>query len=214
MTNRTQSDLIASLSADLAPVRPLRAATGWALVVCAAIASGAIAVLTMGLSPAFVSGHPASHLVIANGLLLVLGLSAAAAVVAMASPAVGPRHDGPKWALGMVAILPLAAVLLMIASADFDVLAHPVAGLDCALMGTLFGSLTAAALVMWLRRGAPVSLTRAGFYVGVAAGALGSVGYGLSCPWDSFEHIGIWHVMPVAICAGLGAAIVPRLVRW
>lgn len=214
MTNRTQADLITSLTADLAPVRPLRAARGWAITVLAAIGSAAIAVLTLGLSPVLREDGISSHYLIAHGLLVVLGLSASAAVIAMTSPAVGTRYDGPKWAIGMTAILPAAAVVLTAASSRYGTLAGFEPGFDCAIAGSLLGLLTAGALVWWLRQGAPVSPRRAGFYVGVAAGAFGSVGNGLACPLDSLSHLGIWHVLPVAVCAVMGTMIVPRVVRW
>lgn len=53
-----------------------------------------------------------------------------------------------------------------------------------------------------------------GFYTGVAAGALGSLAYGLSCPFDAIGHLGIWHVAPVAVSAALGRLGVPVLIRW
>jgi hypothetical protein len=214
MTMPSQSDLITRLTEGLEPVRPLRARTGLVLVGAAALSTALLVMLLMGIAANVNSGHVSSHLLIVNGLLLVLGVSASASVVAMASPSVGSRYDGPKWAMGMTAILPLAAILLMLGKPDFAGLLDPYHGLRCAAVGILASTLVAGTLVVWLRRGAPVSLTRAGLYTGVAAGALGSVSYGLSCPLDSIYHLGIWHFLPVAACATLGGIAVPRLVRW
>ena len=47
-----------------------------------------------------------------------------------------------------------------------------------------------------------------------AAGAIGTLLYGLSCPIDSVTHLGIWHVVPVAVAAVAGRLIVPRMIAW
>ena len=91
---------------------------------------------------------------------------------------------------------------------------HDPYGLDCFLAGSAFSVLTFAALVGWLRRGAPVSPTLAGTFTGIAAGALGSFAYGLACPIDTLAHLGIWHALPVALGALVGRLGVPPLVRW
>ena len=151
---------------------------------------------------------------VANGLLLILGLASATSVVVMAGPRVGNRHEAPKWALAAVGVLPFAALASAFESGHtHSPLADPY-GLECAMYGLAAGVLTAAALVLWLRRGAPVSLHAAGLHVGLAAGALGSVAYGLSCPLDNAMHLGIWHVLPVVVAGVLGRLALPALVRW
>ena len=80
--------------------------------------------------------------------------------------------------------------------------------------GVVASLVVAIAAVAFLRRGAPVAIERAGWLVGLAAGALGSVAYGITCPLDTLTHVGIVHVAPVAIGAVLGRIVVPRLIRW
>jgi len=214
MTMPSQSELITRLTEGLEPVRPLRPRTGLVLVGAATLGTAILVVLLMGIAASVASGHLSPHLLIVNGLLLVLGASASVSVVAMASPSVGSRYDGPKWAMRMAAILPLAAFLLMLGKPDFADLLDAYHGFRCAMIGILASTLVAGTLVVWLRRGAPVSIARAGLYTGVAAGALGSASYGLSCPLESIYHLGIWHFLPVAVCAALGGIAVPGLVRW
>ncbi|MBT8388033.1 MAG: DUF1109 domain-containing protein, partial [Altererythrobacter sp.] len=67
---------------------------------------------------------------------------------------------------------------------------------------------------MWLRPGAPVSQQAAGWFTGIASGAIGTLIYGMSCPVDSVTHMGIWHVVPVAVAAVAGRLIVPKLITW
>jgi hypothetical protein len=117
--------------------------------------------------------------------------------------------------MATVAILPLTAIVTAMAQgAGADPLFREHVDLHCVFYGSGYSVLVAATLLYWLRRGAPVSLERAGLYLGTAAGALGMFAYGLSCPLDSMSHLGIWHVLPVAGMALLGRLAVPRLLRW
>ena len=85
---------------------------------------------------------------------------------------------------------------------------------ECTTYGVTAGLLVAIAAILFLRRGAPVSIERAGWLTGLAAGALGSVAYGITCPLDTIVHVGIVHVAPAAIGAALGRLVVPPLIRW
>ena len=86
--------------------------------------------------------------------------------------------------------------------------------LKCVAMGLALSLLTATALIWWLRRGAPTATERAGLLVGLSSGSVGIFAFAIHCPFDSFYHVGLWHVMPVAIGAVLGRLFVPQLVRW
>lgn len=207
--------LIAELADDLSPVRALRRRHGL-LLTALALAMTMLAVVAFnGLRPGLAEGRFSVFFLLVNGLLLVLGLASATAVVAMASPRVSARHDGPKWAMATAAVLPLAAlVLLAVHYGEWLALLGSEIGLHCFAEGSLASILTAGALLAWLRRGAPVAPARAGLMLGVAAGSLGSFAYGLSCPVDTLYHLAIWHFLPVVLGALLGRAAVPALVRW
>jgi len=213
MTRRTNS-LIGQLADELEPVRPLRMRHGFALVAVATALTVAAIAIWQGLWAGPAQGQAAAIFFIANGLIALVGLASARAVVRMATPRVGARQDGSRWLLAALAILPVTALLsaaLEGAVAGHD---HAADGLHCFLAGTASGVAVAAALVLWLRRGAPVAPNAAGFYTGIAAGALGSFAYGLSCPFDTVGHLGIWHVAPVVVSAALARLVVPALVRW
>lgn len=212
--NRVPNPLIASLVEDLAPVAPLKRRNGW-LVALVAVGATVLGVgLYEGLWQAALAGNAAPIFFVTNGLLLLLGLAAAAAVLSLASPAVGNRQDAPKWATAMVAIIPLTAVLTTIAAGHAIADLFDSRSMYCLTSGMLASLLTFAAMTWWLRRGAPVSTGAANLWAGIAAGAIGSFAYGLSCPIDSVEHLGVWHIAPVALCGALGRMVLPRLIRW
>ncbi len=212
--DRPPSPLIAQLAEELEPVRPIRLAHGLALLALATALTIGLVALWQGLWTGPVHGQAAAIFFIANGLIGLVGLASARAVVRMAVPQVGARQDGSRWLLAALAILPVTALLLAALEGNLAGHDHVADGLHCFLAGTVSGVLVAAALVVWLRRGAPVAPNVAGFHTGVAAGALGSFAYGLSCPQDTIMHLGLWHVAPVAVSAALGRIVVPPLVRW
>ena len=212
--NRVPNPLIDQLADDLAPVQPIRLVHGMALVALATVATILLVELIDGLWSGIVDGTANGLFFIANGMLGLLGAASALAVLRMASPRVGNSHEGARWSFAMLGLLPATAlVTLAIGGSLASIMADPY-GFECMTAGAGFGLVTGAALVMWLRRGAPVSLNAAGLFTGVAAGAIGSFAYGLACPIDTIGHLGIWHVLPVAIAAVAGRLVVPPLVRW
>lgn len=206
--------LIAQLADELEPVRPMRSSHGFTLVAVATLLTVAAIALWRGLWGGPANGQAAAIFFVANGLIALVGIASARAIVRMATPRVGARQDGARWLLSALAILPLTAVLTMILEDTVGFHSHVNDGLHCFLSGMMSGALVAGVLIIWLRRGAPVAPDVAGFYTGVSAGALGSFAFGLSCGFDTIGHLGIWHVAPVAISAALGRLFVPFLIRW
>lgn len=215
MTLPVEDRLIASLTEDLRPVRPVRRAAGGALALAALVATVFVVAVLEGLGSGILQGRVSAIFLVTNGLLLVVGSASAAAVVAMANPAVGSRHDGPKWAMAALAVLPLAAIVTgLLNGAGPAVFIGYAIDWHCLATGLLCSVGMALALGFWLRRGAPVSAARAGPLLGVASGASGAFAYGMACPLQTMNHLGIWHVAPVAIAGLLGWMTVPRLLRW
>lgn len=207
--------LIAALAQDLKPVRAFRRRDGLMLVALALIATIGAVLMIKGARSGLDDGGISVFFLLANGILLMLGLASATAVVTMASPRVSNRYDGPRWALATAAVLPLAAVvLLFVHRAAWQPLLGPTDGMHCFLDASLSSLAIAAALLAWLKRGAPVAPERSGLLLGVAAGALGSFAYGLSCPVDTLFHLAIWHFLPVLVVGLAGRAVVPAIIRW
>lgn len=214
MDDKLRNPLIDELAGSLEPVRPLKPGLGLAWVAGAVAASLAVVVAAVGLRAGI--GHASALFYIANGLLLMLGIAAASSVAVMATPQVGNRHDVPKWATVMAGVLPLAMLIALFTAGSswHDRIDPLLGGWHCFVFGLLSGVAAAAAMVWWLRRGAPTSPRLAGLYTGIAAGALGSFTYGMSCAQDTILHLGSWHILPVITAGVLGWLALPRLLRW
>ncbi|MBM4180234.1 MAG: DUF1109 domain-containing protein [Betaproteobacteria bacterium] len=81
---------------------------------------------------------------------------------------------------------------------------------------TLLGfSLPALAGILWAMRGlAPTRPRQAGWAGGLLAGALGAMGYALSCPESSPTFVAIWHTAGMAMTAYIGRLLGPIVLRW
>ncbi len=206
---------IAGLVDELQPVAPLRQGSGMVQAVFALLVGAAGMVTVFDMRPDFLAGQPEGLALLSTGLFLILALASAWAVVDMARPHVGSRREGWAWNAAMVAVLPLTALALMAANLWRG--AHSGLhddGTTCMQHGLLWSVLTAATLVLWLRRGAPAQPERAGLLTGVAAGSAGIFAVSLFCPHSELVHIGVWHGLTVALAGLIGRFAVPPMVRW
>lgn len=207
--------MIDRLVEDLTPVKPLKTREGLALTLVVATALATLAAFIGGIRDDILMGMPHPMFFLRGGALLLLGMTSSYAVIAMSQPAVGNSFKGWIWALCAALLFPTtAAVMAIIAAPDDMAILVPRYGLECLGVSMLFGSGIAAAQVLWLRRGAPVALERAGWLVGMSSGALGAAAYSLHCPFNSIFYVGLWYSLAVVLCAILGRLLVPHLIRW
>ena len=76
-------------------------------------------------------------------------------------------------------------------------------------------SLPALAGTLWAVRGlAPTRPRAAGFAAGLFAGALGAMGYALSCPEVSPTFVALWYTLGITLVGAVGALVGPRVLRW
>lgn len=211
---KTRQATIDALTGELEPARPLRRRMGLLLLAAAGVATLAAVAGSEGIRWSVFRGEASPFFWATSGLLAVLGAAAASAVIDMARPGVGNRYGAPRWAAAMVGVLPAVALVSLLSHEHGMATLMTADALHCVTSGLQASLITAGALILWQRRGAPVSLGTAGWYTGTAAGALGMVAYGFSCGVESLVHLGIWHVVPVAIAAVVGRILVPVLVRW
>jgi hypothetical protein len=206
---------IQQLVDDLEPVRTLRPKRSIAASLVIMAAFLALVLLWLGPRDDIMAGRPDTMFLLRGGMLLLLGLANAAAVIKMASPSVG-RHGTGGWqiALAAAALFPLAALIVAMSVSPAEAMVSTQTGLQCLRMSVMGGLATAIPMVLHLRRGAPTSPERAGWLTGLASGGLGAFAYGFHCPFNSIIYIGLWYTLAVGICAVIGRLVVPRLIRW
>jgi hypothetical protein len=210
----TQPFNIQSLVDDLEPVRSMNPRRSIVLPVSAMLLALAFVVALLGARADVMAGEPSSMFLLRGGMLLLLGLASAWAVVRMASPSVGRYDNGWKVALAAAALFPLAGILVAMRQDPMPALTEFTDGMECLRMSLMSGVFTAIPMVLLLRRGLAMLGHRAGWVTGVAAGGLGAFAYSLHCPANGIIYIGFWYTLTVGICAGLGRLVVPRLIRW
>ncbi len=206
---------IDELVADLTPVRRLAPGHAWALALALTVLAVLAVYALYGLRSDIMAGQPAGIVVLRAGALLLLGCAALTAVIASARPGVGHASHGWRWALGGALIFPLTSLVIVLADRrmPMDELTSP-NGPWCLGISSISALAIGTALTLWLRRGAPVALNRAGWLVGLAAGSFGTFAYSLHCPSATIPYIGIWYTLAVGLCALAGRLIVPRFLRW
>ncbi len=215
MTQDTKQGFsIEALVSELEPVRPFRLSVGIGLV-AALLATAIMGILVVkGLRADLLAANPDPMFLLRAGLLLLLGCASGYAVLGMASPAVGKPGQSWKMALAAAALFPLAALVLAMSGRGGEAVNNFHYGLDCLKFSLLGALATAIPMILWLRRGAPTSPTRAGWMTGVASGGLGAFAYGLHCPFNDVVYIGLWYTLAVGACAVVGRLVVPRLIQW
>lgn len=208
-----------ALVQDLAPVRRLQMRDGLAIGLSMMVLCGLAIAFGLGMRHDLANGAPHWMFVARAAILLGLGIAAAAAALASVMPAVGDqRRAFWKWTLAMAAVFPIgAAVLWMTDVHSVDqamrVLSSPY-GRQCLQMSALCGFAVGTAMTLWMKRGAPVNLNRAGWLVGLASGSLGAAAYSISCSQNSVMYIGTWYTLAIAGCVVAGRLIVPPILRW
>lgn len=211
MTERTIDDLVA----DLRPVRRVSPRMGMVVTLGATLVAVMATALLTGLRYDILMLQPAELVLVRSGLLLLIGLAAMATVVASARPEIGGRRDGWRWTLLAGALLPLASATTMLRTGTMpmDEIAGPTV-VTCFVVSLASALLIGGGLIAWLRRGAVTDAARAGWLVGLAAGALGTFAYNLHCPSNSVHFAAVWYTLAVAISAAAGRLAAPRLLRW
>lgn len=210
----TSDNLIDRLTTDLKPTRTISPWFARATLFCVALLTIAAVSSLLGIRSDFMAGRPSSVPLMSELLILFAGSAFAAALTAMARPAVGAVRNDWQWAAAALSVLPIAAVVA--AAGDRTeravMLAHD--GLLCLAIGTSASAASMVLLTLWMRRGAPSSPERAACLIGIVAGSIGALAIGLVCPVDAIAHIGTWHIGIVVLIATASRIVLPPLLRW
>lgn len=207
-------ELIAALATHAGPAP--RAVVARRLVPAMAfgvLASVALALLLLG--PVNDLAVPGAALWIKLVYAGALGAGAAWLTGRLSRPAA--RSVGAALAVaGVVIAVALAGTFSLLATETGERLRQALGHSWAICPWAVFGlSLPALASTLWAVRGlAPTRPREAGLAAGLLAGAAGAAGYALACVESSTVFIAIWYTLGIAMCAALGAALGPRVLRW
>lgn len=216
MTDASIDELIDGLAGELEPVQPRRIARGSLWVAAGWVAGGVLLLWLSGARHDLGDGTMMPPLpLLAFWLVVALGLAAAWSALRMGLPGVGRDYSGWRWA-GLAALaLPLSALVMGLGDTHAAMeAARPENGADCLIEGLLSGLGVGAALFAWLKAGAPTSPSRAGWVIGIAAGAAGAAIVALHCASDDMIHIALWHGLAVLLSGIAGRLLLTPLLRW
>lgn len=209
-------DLIASLAAGTAPVRPgaaaarLNAKLALVLPLCAGVMLVALGLRT-DLAAAMALPMFWWKLVFPASL----AVAGAMAVRRLSYP--GRRLGGlPIWLCVPVALAWMAAVLEIMAAAPAQ-RAALVWGQTWSQCPVNIGmmSVPALALALWAVKDlAPTRPALAGAAAGLFAGAVAAAAYALHCPEMSAAFLAIWYMAGMLLPAAAGALLGLRVLRW
>jgi hypothetical protein len=209
-------DMIAGLAARTTPVRTGLTWRRLALaVLVAAIAAVALLKLGWGMRPDL-------HQAMRTGpfwmkALYTLTLAAAGLVLVDRTGRPGARTDAGMWlaagAVGAIAVL-TGLELARLPMTDWRGVWMGHSAMRCPLSIVILAA-PAFVLALWcVRRMAPTRLASAGAAAGLLAGGVGATVYGLSCNETAAAFTAGWYSLGIAVWAGVGALIGPRVLRW
>lgn len=216
MNDASIDALIDGLADELEPVRPRRLVRGTLWVAAGWIAGGALLLWLFGMRHDLAEGGAMAPLaMLAFWLIVALGLAAAWSALRMGLPGVGRDYSGWRW-VGLAALaLPLTALFIGLGDHHRAMEAmRPENGLRCTIDGVIAGLGVGAALFCWLKAGAPTSPARAGWVIGIAAGAAGATIVALHCSSNDMIHIAVWHGLAVLLSGIAGRLLLSPLLRW
>jgi hypothetical protein len=207
--------LISALVADVKPVRrlldPMQRAALW---VAAALVCVSLGLLHFGVRRDIDSAwHDVTFILRLALLVSTMWLSVIAAF-RLAVPGRDTRAWSRWWPIiGLAALVALAAGEVITGLLYGDA-GSPLRAWMCVRKVAFVGTVPAILAVALIQRAEAVEPKWTALLGVLAAGAAGALTSELACPIKAPIHIMLWHVLPVALSAGLGAVIGSILLAW
>ncbi|UJW87072.1 NrsF family protein [Devosia sp. SL43] len=209
-------DLIARLSSDLKPVRPMAMHR---LLVAAVVVSGLVAIVAMNMwlgMRADIATAPMTMMFWTKfGYTLAVAVLGGFATLALARPIGAARW--PWLAIGVLAILLVIGAAWQLMQAEPDDMMPLVIGgtsLVCPWRIVVLGLPVLLGAILALRRFAPANPTLAGFAAGIMAGGTGAWVYSFACGENGMMFLALWYSLGILIVGALGAVLGRFLLRW
>ncbi|MEI9914981.1 MAG: DUF1109 domain-containing protein [Methylovirgula sp.] len=209
-------DLIEVLGTNVEPVKGshLRAALITALVLGGSIAVCLVLAIFGVPKSEFGTEYTALQFL---GLAFTCGLVLAGASYLFRAARPGGSGRAPFVVIVLLFLAIFLAAIAVFALADSTVRQEMLFGqqwVPCLICIPLFAIAPFALLVLTLRKEAPTNLARTGAVAGLVAGALGAAAFAFHHPGGSIPFIALWYGGAIILCAIIGGALGPRLLRW
>jgi hypothetical protein len=206
----TTDALVRSLTSDLRPVRRLRNVNTrtalWAGLATLCVALGTFA---LGARPDLARKLSNAGYLAESGALVVMFVSAARCVFGLGVPGLEPTTlartvPAAAWALWVLRVASrwsAGGMAIELAAMSWG------GGLPCIWRMLGLALIPAATGLIMLRKAAPQRRGWAGLCTTLAACSLAMLGTQAVCARDAAGHVVVWHMIPVAAAALVGAAI-------
>lgn len=209
-------DLIARLSADLKPVRPMAMQR---MLIGAVGLSGIVAIVAMNMwlgMRADIDTAPMTMVFWTKfGYTLALAVLGGLATLALARP------DGrTRWpflaGVALLALIVVGAIIQLALAEPAEMMPLIIGGtsLVCPWRIVVLALPVLLATMLVLRRFAPANPALAGFAAGIMAGGTGAWAYSFACGENGVMFLALWYTLGIVIVGVLGAVLGRFLLRW
>ncbi len=206
-------ELIDRLVADAEPVKPLlspaRRAVLWSVAAGICVVLG---VLHFGLRPDAMEGWFGVGLALRLGLLTATTWLAVVTAFRLSVPGHDLRAWSRWWPLALLGVLVAIVTAEVVIGAIRGEMRSPLSSWKCVQKVAFVGALPAVLAIVLIQRASTLEPCWAALLGVLAAGAAGALTSELACPIHAPIHIMLWHVLPVAASAVLGAVL--GLLSW
>jgi len=209
--------LIARLSTEAKPARPLRTPAYWSIRLLAVLVVYGLATpLLLGLRPDLAVQLTRPLYVLEVAMLALLAASSVMASILAMYPDAYQKPSLIKLPYGMFLVLAafVAAQSLMPHDERMAIAEQVTHGLECVLCIALVAIVPSALIFAVLRKGASIRPFQAGALAVLSASAIGGLTTRLVEANDSIAHLVAWHYVPTVLFAAIGALIGRCLLRW
>jgi hypothetical protein len=207
--------LIDRLVADVKPVRrlldPMQRAALWVAVALVCVMLG---LLHFGVRRDIATAWYDVGFLLRLALLASTMWLAVVAAFRLAVPGRDTRAWSRWWPIIGLSVLVALAAGEVVAGALVDEMGSPLRAWTCVRKVAFVGTVPAMLAIVLIQKAEPVEPKWTALLGVLAAGAAGALTSELACPIRAPIHIMLWHVLPVALSAGIGVLAGSALLAW
>jgi len=197
-----------AVRADMKPVRPTSVPARVAMVAGAALACGALVVISFGTA-----GFDGLR---RNVIAVIITAVAAVLTALFVGGSLAWRSDGMNSKRGRALLVTTVIAgwsLYVLASITDEALGAALrwAAIGCSFRSVVAGLIGLGAMLWVWRKTDPWSPRISGALMGACAGSIASAGVGIPCPSDQGGHLMLGHWLAVPIVAAIGALVSKRV---